>query len=82
MGQPLAPHFNVANKAREEKGLSTTSIPIANFLVVKQLEGILRVDLRHQWCDGPLTEQDQVVINCTRSSVKTKTKLTNLMKIS
>ena len=29
-----------------------------------------------------LTNQDQVLINCTRSRVKTKFKLTNFMKIS
>ena len=29
-----------------------------------------------------LTEQDQVVINCTLSRFKTKSKLTNFMKIS
>ena len=30
----------------------------------------------------PLTDQDRKVVNCTRSRVKTKSKLTNLMKIS
>ena len=29
-----------------------------------------------------VTNQDRVVVNCTRSRVKTKPKLTNLMKIS
>ena len=29
-----------------------------------------------------LTEHDRVVVNCTRSRIKTKSKLTNLMKIS
>ena len=33
-------------------------------------------------CDCSLTDQDHEVINCTRSCVKIKSKLTNLMKIS
>ena len=31
---------------------------------------------------GILTDQDRVVVNCTRSRVKTKSKLTNLIKNS
>ena len=31
---------------------------------------------------APLMNQDRVVVNCTRSRVKTKSELTNLVKIS
>ena len=38
--------------------------------------------LQAQFVDVLLTKQDCEVVNCTRSCVKTKSKLTNLMKIS